>query len=312
MKSYTWIAVFVLCSMVAPGLIFPGLGLSSARGQSCPNCPQNSPDLSPPTFPSLTFNSPEPVSFSTGAFVFSCTDLKEPGVMPIVFTRYYNSTIGYAGPLGNNWDFSFNRYLSFAAGVTYYHTGQGTAIPLYYPQIAQSTNGNGGPAGLYGLTVLGEGILAKSTGRDVYVLTSSTPSEFVITEGGTPEAVHSIYIVTDKYGNRDIFDANGFLVESIDKNGNQLSYTRDTNGNLLSIQDPVHGQSLTITLDSHYHISAITDSAARTVSYAYDSNYNLTGVTLPETTDFPDGVTDNYTYDSDQRMITKVDALGAC
>jgi RHS repeat-associated protein len=311
MKYRILIAALVLCSVFVPGLIFPGIGLSAARAQTCPTCPQNNPDFKPLTFPTLSLTSPEPVSFTTGAFVSSFTDIAEHGVMPIVFTRYHDSTMGYDGPIGHNWDFSFNRYLSFASGVTYYHTGQGVKIALQYPHNAISNSSGAivlSPG--WGHTSTGATIIAKSTTRDFYLLTSNSPPLYVINAGGDISVQYYQYVVTDKYGNQDVFDVNGFLIGSIDRNGNELTYTRDTNGNLLSIQDPVHGQSLTLTLDSHYHITAITDSSGRTVSYSYDSNYDLTGVTSPETVDFPDGVTDNYTYDSDQRMITKADGSG--
>ena len=277
MKTQNLTLIVVLLSVFAPGLLLPGVGLASCRAQTCPYTPATNPDNSPQTNPNNSPNSPDPVSYTRGVFTFSVTDLKEPGVTPIVFTRYYDSSLSYDGPVGNNWDFSFNRYLTFASGTLYYHTGRGYKIPLTY------TTGGGS-------------ILAQSTGSEYYTVTYNSSS--------------SQFTVNDAHGNQDVFNSKGFLVETLDRNGNQLAYTHDTNGNLLSIQDPVHGQSITITLDSHYRISAITDSFGRTVGYTYDTNYNLTKVTSPPTSSFPSGTTLGYTYDSDNRMVTKVDGLG--
>ncbi|MCE0483243.1 MAG: fibronectin type III domain-containing protein [Methylacidiphilales bacterium] len=61
------------------------------------------------------------VNLANGAFVWSATDLKLPGVTPLAFTRTYVSSINYNGPLGVDWDFNYNRSLSVQSGAVYYH-----------------------------------------------------------------------------------------------------------------------------------------------------------------------------------------------
>ena len=161
-------------------------------------------------------------------------------------------------------------------GTLYYHTGKGYAVPLQFTAHSQ------------------EGAL-------------STTGQFYT---ASYDATNNRYIVTDRYGTQDFFTSDGLMVKTVDRNGNELDYTEDSNGNVIKVEDPHHGTYITLSLDSHNRISSITDSFGRTVSYTYDSNYDLTQVTEPGTPDFPSGTTWGYGYDSNKRLTSKLDGNG--
>jgi RHS repeat-associated protein len=165
---------------------------------------------------------------------------------------------------------------SFESGNLYYHTGQGYSVPFAY-------TGSGTT-------------LAQANGRRDYTVTYDSGS--------------TQYTVADTNGNKDIFDASGNIIKTLDRKGDELDYTRDGYGRLIEVEDPAHGYYITFDLDANGRISSVTDSAGRTVTYTYDSNYNLTEVTYPATTGFPSGTTLQYNYDCDHRMTSETDGNG--
>jgi RHS repeat-associated protein len=90
------------------------------------------------------------------------------------------------------------------------------------------------------------------------------------------------------------FNANGYLNQMTDRNGNSINITVQADGRVTNITDPV-GRAFTVnyttTSGNNRRISNITDGV-RTVSYGYDSNFRLTTVTDPS------GVITRYTYDA--------------
>ncbi len=290
MKSNLLILTLVVC-----GLVIPGLGLTTSRGAmvppgggngstppgggQCPNCPTIGPSNPNDKPPDDDKKDNDPISLATGAMTVAMTDLVIPGPLPIKFTRYYSSKLDYDGPIGYAWDNSFNKFLNYSApsgggyGTLYYHTGRGVAVPLPFSSQPQSD--------------------AKS----------SVGAEYTASYDST----NNRYVITDRSGTKDLFDSNGLIEKTIDRNGNELDYTKDTNGNVIKVEDPVSGAYITLSLDGHSRISSITDSFGRTVSYTYDSNYCLTQVTEPGTPDFPSGTTRGFGYDSHKRMTSKID-----
>ena len=58
----------------------------------------------------------EPVSTGNGNYLYQHTDLVIPGRgMPLVFQRSYNTLDNYYGPLGVNWTYSYNIFLTVTA-----------------------------------------------------------------------------------------------------------------------------------------------------------------------------------------------------
>ena len=240
-----------------------------------------------------TARKPALCDVTNGAFVDAFTDIKLPGVTPLAITRCYVSTIAYNGPMGYDFDFNYNRSLEFAAGIVYYHTGQGYKIQMNYTTFSEALGAIGGNS-------VGPVFLTMKRFSSVAGLLSLVPlcSGLSLDNG---------WVVADANGNSDVFDMSGRLQNSVDRNGNMLTYTRDEIGRLIKVEDPIHGTYLTFTLDVNGRITAVTDSTGRTVNYTYDTYYNLSEVTYPATADFPTGTTSKYTYDYDNRMNGIVD-----
>jgi hypothetical protein len=56
----------------------------------------------------------DPIYTHSGEVVETVVDLTVPARgIPFTWTRRYKSQVSYLGPLGNNWDFSYNEWLTF-------------------------------------------------------------------------------------------------------------------------------------------------------------------------------------------------------
>ncbi len=77
----------------------------------------------------------DPVSMASGHFTMNKTDLSVPGLIPITFTRLYESSVHFiGGSIGWTWDHSLNRYIIIGGPYTknlLYHR-DGRDIPLFY------------------------------------------------------------------------------------------------------------------------------------------------------------------------------------
>jgi len=106
---------------------------------------------------------------------------------------------------------------------------------------------------------------------------------------------------TRNYRNGSVihFDNIGREIASVDRLGNQTSYTYDENGNLTSMTDP-SGGVLTYSY-SGGELSSITDPAGRTTQLLHQPDGTLTQVK------YPDGSTRHYSYNSDGLMLSKLD-----
>lgn len=156
-----------------------------------------------------------------------------------------------------------------------------------------------------------------STGRDVGLATDSSgvvtfsgPSGFTATftpkSGGgytpstgvnadlTKNADASFTLVYRRSGEKLSFDATGFLMGDVDRNGSGLALGYSGGGTLNSIgRNGYQGATFTY---GQYGVTQVGDSAGRTTSYAYSTSGDLTQVTRP------DGATLNYAYDSAGRL----------
>ena len=268
----------------------------------------------------VTRTAGDPVNTATGYFGQIWTDLSTPGRgMPLDFTRTYaesiadpngpNGSLAVDGPFGWGWTFSYNLYTTTASGTgnVTVHQEDGSAVTF---------DDSGGTYTLaeprYDATLVASG------------------SNYVFTRLGKE-------ILT--------FDqATGRLTEEQDLAGAKASPAYGTtlaynsSGQLQTITDP-GGRVYTLTWTGS-HITELADSSGRVVTYAYDSNNDLTDVYGVGTTRSP-SVQDNdltqytytsghlmssirtpnnyggpasavtsMTYDSSERVLTQTDPLG--
>ena len=98
------------------------------------------------------------------------------------------------------------------------------------------------------------------------------------------------------------FDASGQLISITDKNGNILSLVY-TGGNLTQVTDTA-GRTINFAYDADNRITSITDPNARVTQFNYDANGDLVSATDPN------GNTTAFTYDTSHQVLTLVDPLG--
>ncbi|MCX6873872.1 MAG: autotransporter-associated beta strand repeat-containing protein [Verrucomicrobia bacterium] len=241
-----------------------------------------------------------PYLFS-GEFHTTTTDLSIRGRgTDFVLTRSYRSKIGPVTAQGSGWDFSCNIRVEPAV------LAQGSGFDVF--------NGNGRkdtyqlrPDGTYGADQLAhEGTFVNN----VFTLKFADTGRWV-------------FRAFDGSANQ------GKIDQSIDRNGNALTFQYATDGRLATVVDTL-GRNIQIAYNADGLVQSVTDFAGRVVSYAYYQNgdtggsaCDLKSVTWPAVTgtpngnDFPAGKTVTYTYSkgfTDERLnhnlLTITDAKG--
>lgn len=212
-----------------------GLGSANIGSQS---------PYSDPNYASWQQSIAEPVSTGNGNYYYEHTDFSVAARgLPLVFQRSYNALDSYSGPLGANWNHSFNVSLAQTApGVENIRWGDG------HGETYTLTNGTYVPqAGVFNT------LTANADGT--YTLTKKDRTQYNFLSSGTLAAIQ-------------------------DKNGNALTLVYDDSGNLVTITAP-GGRSLTLAYDALGHIASVTDPMGRTESYSYDGSNNLVSATDP-------------------------------
>jgi RHS repeat-associated protein len=211
-----------------------------------------------------------------GRLEWTDNDLMLPGVgLPLIFQRIYRGSVSsYAGPLGNEWEFNWNKR------VVYDASGSPTRAWFYEQGRREDYQLSGGnytsPIGRYDN----------------------------LTRTGTPE-----YWRTDREGVKEVYeqepaDATKFRLKTItDLNGNRISCLYDSDSLLTKVRDTLD-QDTTLAFDTNGRITKITDPGSREWVYAYDGSGRLTTVRTPTVDeagsddDYTSGKTTTYKYDS--------------
>jgi YD repeat-containing protein len=228
----------------------------------------------------------DPVSLSTGIFVYEKTDLALPDVLPIGITRTYNSKDSQPRPFGRGMTHGFAifqhselqweeadlilpdggkvHYVRIsAAGLPWNQTVfEHTATPTAFYKSRIAWNGANG----WDLTL-----------RDgtVYVFGHAAP----------------LQAIRDRYGNQ------------ITVSWSAVNAFGAGTGNITRLTSP-NGRWIAFTYDASNRVTQATDNLGRTVGYQYDASGRLWKVT-----DAAGGVTE-HTYDASHRMLTIKDPRG--
>ncbi|UXI70357.1 DUF6531 domain-containing protein [Tahibacter amnicola] len=210
----------------------------------------------------------DPVILSTGELRASVTDLSIKGRgFDFQFTRTYRSKYEYNGPVGHGWNHNHNERLHFPAGADGdVRAARGDGRLDTYRRL---------PNGSY------------QTPNSLYTRLNKNAD-------GT-------FTLRDRYGFATEFDANGYMTERRDRNGNRMTYTYDATRRLVTVHD-TFGRPITIGYYPNGRIHTVTDFSGREVVYQYDSYGDLVGVRSPVIVgtstgnDFPQGKLTSYTY----------------
>jgi RHS repeat-associated protein len=215
----------------------------------------------------------EPVMMFNGQFVHQADDIRLRGAgIDFVFTRTYRSQVPYAGPLGANWDHSYNLRLR-EAGQTVF---RGTGGLREDPYVRHPRNGYFVPPdGEHGVLLeQGDSFVYRSPAGDRYTYQRTAEHPFI----------HRIVRIEDRFGN--------FL---------DFAYQQDRLQRVV-VNHP--DRVLEFAYDDQERISLIRDwtrafgPQGRQWRYAYDDLGDLVAVTVPATDRYPAGLTTRYEYSS--------------
>lgn len=220
------------------------------------------------------------VLLNNGELVECAVDLAVPGRgFNWKMERKYRSGITFDGPLGHNWDFSYNRRLVV--------TNNGDVLRMDgYGRADRYTNTTGG-------YVAPRGCYAALTPQD----------------DGT-------FLERDRHGSKVYYSATNSqgiarMTELRDRNGNRMQFQHNNLGQLCRVLDTL-GRAFLYRYDSVTgRLIEVDDFAGRSIRYRYDLRGDLVAVTSPAVVgtptgnDFPDGKTWQYAYSSgsgDERL----------
>jgi RHS repeat-associated protein len=184
----------------------------------------------------------------------------------------YRSGMSYDGPMGQGWDFNYNRRLAVDTnGNVRAINGLGRVDPYTWTTNLTFTV----PAGFF--TQLKRNLDGTFTERDRHGTTN-------------------FYFATNTLGIAQ-------LSRLSDRNSNQMTFQYNTASQLTNVVDTL-GRSIAYGYDANGRLTTVSDFAGRTSHFAYDSNGDLVSTTSPAVTgtpngnDFPSGKTTLCTYTS--------------
>jgi RHS repeat-associated protein len=213
----------------------------------------------------------------------------------------YNSQSAVKTEWGMGWTSDVDQFLTIVSSqnITWTQAGGGR---LTYFNVATATSSAPSfvtPPNIY---------------QTMTVLTSSNavPTSIAERDKDGTKRTFSLYSSTSMFR----------LSQLKDRNGNTVTYTRNTNGQLTQATD-VHGRYLQLTYSSGL-ITKLADSGGRSVSYAYDSQgrkvsengpqgiitYSYNALNQLAQILYPNGSIHEYTYDSSNRVLTEDDGNG--
>jgi RHS repeat-associated protein len=229
------------------------------------------------------------VFLHSGELIRRVTDLGIPGRgFDWKMDRTYRSGLDFSGPLGHNWEFSYNRRLALQQnGDVIRMDGYGRADRYVY-----TTKGFVAPPGYF--TQLTQNQDRSYVERDRHGAKAQYSA--ALTEGGS-----RLTALRDRNDNRMQFEYNdlGQLSRVLDTMGRAILYSYEAASSLLS---------------------EVRDFTGRTIRFEYDAQGDLVAVTGPAVTgtpngnDFPAGKTGKYTYSSgypDSRLNHKMISVTA-
>lgn len=200
----------------------------------------------------------DPINTLTGNFYHNEIDLTIPGSgMNFEFSRAYNASDSYSGPLGPGWTHNYNVFLVQDPCDTMHRVKWGDGQGHYYLP-------------------------------DVNIPNSYHPATSALYDKLKKNPDNS-WVVTRKDQTRYNFNTSGKLVSVVDKNGSNTFLLYDGNGRLSQITDTAN-RIIAIAYNGSGLVQSITDPNSRQILYGY------TGGKLTSVTD-PNGNAESYGYD---------------
>ncbi len=214
----------------------------------------------------------DPIEMFSGQFTQDETDLAIDGAgMSFVFSRVYKSQAVFNGPLGANWDHSYNLYLRRQGDNVVRSSGElREDVYTRHPRFGQN----------------GFNYWAPPDGRHGVIEETNTSFSW-----RSPIGVRYLY-------EPDPADPLFHRIQEIrDRFGNYLAFTyQDDRLERVEINHP--SRFVVFEYDTARRLVTLRDHVDQRWSYAYDDYGDLIAVTSPRTDRYPLGLTTTYEYSS--------------
>ncbi|MFJ9415635.1 DUF6531 domain-containing protein [Streptomyces sp. NPDC101227] len=222
----------------------------------------------------------DPVDLATGKVFLTQTDISLPGVLPLSFTRRYESSTRVGRHIGPSWSSTVDQRLEIDADGIVFVTESGMLLRYPTPETGERVLPENGPRWPLMRTLRGDwAVNDPETGQTCYF------SDALHAPGmALPDEI------TDRNGHRitfDYADETGIPYAIRHSAGYELKLTCDDDGRLTDL-----------------HLAgAAEDSSDQLIrSYGHDESGNLTTVTNAA------GAVTRFEYDADHRMTAWVDS----
>ncbi|EIO5735577.1 hypothetical protein LQW06_000488 [Listeria monocytogenes] len=212
----------------------------------------------------------EPINLNTGNFYYNNQDASFfdfDDQMPLI--RSYNSMAqGVEGIFGRNWDFNWNKRITFLAnGDIYYFDGSGKRILFTKTGTNTYTAQNGDSLALNRIQT---GTIPYTEDSGYY----DTVDERAKTT--TIDIPQYQYTITEKNGVIYTFDVNGYITKAkMDRYEHYMRFSYNEFGLLQKITTPSN-KVLSFSYNEAGYVNQVTLPDNNTLKYEYDANGNLT------------------------------------
>ncbi len=237
----------------------------------------------------------DPINLATGAHEISRSILKLNGAQNLDFTINYNSLLNQTDVLGKGWGFNHETRLEELLDgrmMVHWNANRGNYFnPINVDQYSPADRA-----------------IQNS------ILTRNVDGSHTLVHYDNPSGVVTY-----------VFDNQGKLQTQTNMFGQEIGYTYNSSGQLITVSEPASGQYYTLIYNVDGFLNGVEDSLARSVTFLYDAQDNLIGISDA------DGVSISYsyndkgwitnatystgkvlftdTYDANGRVVTQTDAL---
>ncbi|EPU1811163.1 DUF6531 domain-containing protein [Listeria monocytogenes] len=212
----------------------------------------------------------EPINLNTGNFYYTNQDaafFDFDDQMPL--TRSYNSMAqGVEGIFGRNWDFNWNKRITFLQnGDIYYFDGSGKRI-LFTKTGTNTYSAQNGDS--LQLNRIQTGTVPYTEDSGYYDTVDEQPKTTTI------DIPQYQYTITEKSGVIYTFDVNGYITKAkMDRYEHYMSFTYNELGFLQKITTPSN-KVVSFSYNEAGYVNQVTLPDNNILKYEYDANGNLT------------------------------------
>jgi RHS repeat-associated protein len=211
----------------------------------------------------------DPVTLVSGEFVYTASDLRLNGTgLDFEFVRTYKNQAFYDGPLGSNWDHSFNLWLRV--------TGDEQTIARSTGALQEEVYRRHEIHGYWMPPDGTDGVIVQEAGVFVWRAPNGTRYEYA--RDDSAPFLHTISRIVDRFGNYLAFGYTDLRLERIEVNHPK--------------------RTVQLGYDSAGKLESLQDHTGRVWRYCRDDLGDLVAVTAPRTSQYPGGLTTVYEYSS--------------